>query len=257
MPSYTAPSTLLANRNLLVTGATEGIGRAASLAYARHGAQVILLGRNVKKLEAVYDEIDASGGPTPIIYPLDLEGANADHYADLARNIEEQLGSLDGILHNAAELGMLCPLELYPPHVWAQTMMVNLNAPYLLTRACLPLLKKSADAALIFTSDSVGRKGRAYWGAYGISKAAIESMAQILADELENSPVRVNVINPGPTQTRMRIKAYPGEVPGRLPTAEALMPLYLYLMGPESQDVRGQSLEARDWLDSRDGPAIG
>ncbi|MEW5790416.1 MAG: YciK family oxidoreductase [Pseudomonadota bacterium] len=248
MPSYTAPADLLSGRVVLVTGAGDGIGRAASLAYARVGAQVILLGRRIGKLEGVYDEIENAGGPTPAIYPLDLEGANADHYAELARRVEQEMGRLDGILHNAAELGVLCPLELYPPHIWAQAMMVNLNAPFLLTQACLPLLKKSPDAALIFTGDDVGRHGKAYWGAYGIGKAAIENMAQILADELENTPVRVNVINPGPTRTGMRVKAYPGLNPLEVPTADQIMPLYLYLMGPDSRELRGQSLNARDWM---------
>lgn len=248
MPAYTAPDNLLGGRTILVTGAGSGIGRAASLAYARAGAQVILIGRHVGRLESVYDEIENAGGPTPIIHPMDFEGANADHYAELAQAVDAQVGKLDGILHNAAELGILCPLELYPPHIWAQVMMVNLNAPYLLTHACLPLLKKSPDAALVFTGDAVGRHGSAYWGAYGISKAAIENMAQVLADELENTAIRVNVVNPGRIRTQMLLNAFPGDIHDHVPPPEAIMPLYLYLMGPDSRDLRGRSIDAQDWI---------
>ena len=247
MPSYTPPANLLKDRTILVTGAGGGIGRAASLTYARLGAQVILLGRSVAKLEQVYDEIEAAGGPSPIIYPLDLEGANVDNYAELAQRIETELGQLDGILHNAAALGVLCPIELYPPQTWVQTLMVNLNAPFLLTQTCLPLLKKRADAAIVFTMDRVGQQGKAYWGGYGVSKAATENLMEILADELENTAVRVNAINPGPSQTNLRIKAYPGENPQNVPPPEKIMALYAHLMGPDSKGIRGQTLDAKDW----------
>lgn len=248
MSNYQAPSNLLQDRTILVTGAGEGIGRAAALAYARAGAQLILLGKRVNLLENVYDEIEQAGGPTPAIYPLDLEGANADHYSELAQRIESELGRLDGILHNAAELGVLAPLEHYQPALWGKVMMINLNGPALLTQACLPLLKKGPDSRLIFTTDKMGPKGHAYWGAYGVSKAAIENLAQMLAEELENYPVRVNLINPGPVRTKLRRKAYPGEEAEQHPTPDQVMPLYLYLMGPDSRDVHGQRLNAQEWM---------
>lgn len=250
MPSYEAPDKLLQDRTILVTGAGEGIGCAAALAYARAGAQVILLGKRVNLLESVYDEIEEAGGPRPAIYPLDLEGANADHYSELAQRIESEFGHLDGILHNAAELGTLAPLEHYQPALWGKVMMINLNGPTLLTQACLPLLKKGPDSRLIFTTDKMGPKGHAYWGAYGVSKAAIENLAQMLAEELENYPVRVNLINPGPVRTKLRRKAYPGEEAEQHPTPDQVMPLYLYLMGPDSRDVHGQRLNAQEWMEN-------
>jgi NAD(P)-dependent dehydrogenase (short-subunit alcohol dehydrogenase family) len=237
---------LLKARVILVTGAGDGIGAAAAKSFAAHGATVILLGRTIRKLEIVYDAIEAAGGPQPAIYPMNLEGASPKDYEDLATTLDQEFGRLDGLLHNASELGTLTPLGQYDLEKWTQVMQVNLNAPFLLTRATLDLLKQSNDASLIFTSSSVGRKGRAYWGAYGISKAANENMMQIWADELEtNTNIRVNSINPGATRTRMRATAYPGEIPETVPLPEEIMPAYLYLMGPDSKGVTGQQIDAQ------------
>ncbi len=246
MQDYSPPDDLLQGRAILVTGAGDGIGAAAARSFARHGATVILLGRTIRKLEAVYDAIEQSGGPQPAIYPMNLEGASPKDYQDLAATLEREFGRLDGLLHNAAILGVLTPLEMYDLELWARVMQVNLNAPYLLTRACLPLLKGSEDASVLFTSSSVGHRGRAYWGAYGISKAAAENMMQILADELEeNTSVRVNSIDPGAVRTRMRAKAYPGEDPNIHPAPEEIMGIYLYLMGPDSRGETGRSFKAQ------------
>jgi len=246
MKDYQAPADLLAGRVILVTGAGDGIGRAAAKSFAAHGATVILLGRTVHKLEAVYDEIEQAGGPQPAIYPMNLEGASNEDYQQLAETLEQQLGRLDGVLHNAAFLGSLTPLELYDLELWSRVMQVNLHAPYLLTRACLPLLKNSPDASVVFTTADVGRHGVAYWGAYGISNAAVENMMQIFADEMEtNTHIRFNSLDPGAVRTRMRNMAFPGEDPESQPRPEQIMPTYLYLMGPDSQSVNGQALSAQ------------
>lgn len=246
MKDYQAPADLLAGRVILVTGAGDGIGRAAAKSYAAHGATVVLLGRTVHKLEAVYDEIEQAGGPQAAIYPMNLEGANDQDYLDLADNIAQQLGRLDGILHNAAFLGTLTPMELYDLDVWTRVMQVNLNAPYLLTRACLPLLKQSPEASVVFSSAAVARHGTAYWGAYGISFAAVENMMQIFADEMEtNTHIRFNSLDPGAVRTRMRKLAFPGEDAETLPLPEEIMPAYLYLMGSDSLSVNGQALSAQ------------
>ncbi len=246
MQDYSPRPDLLENRVILVTGAGDGIGAAAAKSFARHGATVVLLGRTVRKLEAVYDAIEQSGGPQPAIYPMNLEGASPKDYQDLGNTIEREFGRLDGLLHNAAILGTLTPLEMYDLELWAKVMQVNLNAPYLLTRACLPALKSAPDASVVFTSSSVGHRGRAYWGAYAISKAAAENMMQIFADELEtNTSVRVNSIDPGAVRTRMRARAYPAEDPNIHPTPEEIMNTYLYLMGPDSKGKTGQSFSAQ------------
>lgn len=243
---YQARPDLLKDRVILVTGAGDGIGAAAAKSFAAHGATVILLGRTPRKLEEVYDAIEAAGHPQPAIYPLNLEGASAEDYIAMAENIEKEFGRLDGLLHNASMLGGLTPLSQYDLKKWGKVMQINLHAPYLMTRACLELLKKSDDASVVFTSSSVGRKGRAYWGAYGISKAATENMMEIWADELEaNTNIRVNSLNPGATRTRMRAKAYPGEDPNTLPKAEEIMAAYLYLLGPDSKGVTGQQFDAQ------------
>ncbi|HHL45371.1 MAG TPA: SDR family NAD(P)-dependent oxidoreductase, partial [Gammaproteobacteria bacterium] len=169
MQEYSPSPNLLKNRIILVTGAGDGIGAIAAKTFAQYGATVILLGRTIRKLEAIYDAIEQSGAPQPAIYPMNLEGASPKDYNDLAETVDREFGRLDGLLHNAAILGTLTPLEMYDLELWTKVMQVNLNAPYLLTRACLPLLKKSDDASVLFTSSTVGHKGRAYWGAYGIS----------------------------------------------------------------------------------------
>ena len=243
---YSARADLLAERVILITGAGDGIGRAVSLACAAHGATVILLGRTVPKLESVYDDIVAAGGPKPAIYPMDLEGAVPDDHGQLAQRIDGELGRLDGLLHNAGLLGSLTPLEHYDPVEWLRVIQVNLHAPFLLTQACLALLKRAPDASLLFTSSGVGRHGRAYWGAYSASKFAVEGMMQVLADELEeNSRVRVNSINPGRVRTAMRAAAYPAENPADLLTPEDIVLPYLYLLGPDSLAIHGKALDAQ------------
>ncbi|MEQ9546435.1 MAG: YciK family oxidoreductase [Marinobacter sp.] len=247
MQDYQAPADLLKDRIIMVTGAGSGIGRAAAKAYAAHGATVVLLGRTVSKLESVYDEIEAAGHPKPAIAPLNLEGAAVKEYEELAMTIEDNFGRLDGLLHNAGILGTRSPVEMYDPETWNQVMQVNATAPFLLTRAVIPLLRKSTDASVIFTSSGVGRKAKAYWGAYAVSKFAVEGLSQLLSEELddERHNVRVNSLNPGATRTNMRAHAYPAEDPRQNPAPEELMPSYLYLMGKDSAGVNGQQLDAQ------------
>lgn len=233
-------------RVVLVTGAGSGLGRAVSLALAQSGAQVILLGRTVKKLEAVHAEIEKAGGPEASIVPLDLEKALAADYEAVAAAIEQRYGRLDGLLHNAALLGALTPIEQYDVPMFMRVMHVNVTAAFVLTQSLLPLLRKSADASVLFTSSGVGARGRAYWGAYAVSKFALEGLTQVLAPELENtSSVRVNIIDPGKVRTAMRRAAYPSEDQQTLPTPESLTAPYLALLGPASRGVTGQRFSAQ------------
>ena len=247
MQDYQAPADLLKDRIVMVTGAGSGIGRAAAKAYAAHGATVILVGRTVSRLEEVYDEIEAAGHPKPAIVPMNFEGAAVKDYEELAMTLEDNFGRLDGLLHNAGILGARSPVELYDPETWNKVMHVNATAPFLLSRAMIPLLRKSDDASMIFTSSGVGRQARAYWGAYAVSKFAVEGLAQLLADELddERHSIRVNSLNPGATRTGMRVLAYPAEDPKKNPDPEHLMPVYLYLMGRDSKGVHGQQIDAQ------------
>ena len=243
---YQPENTLLQGKTLLVTGAGDGIGRAAALSYANHGATVILLGRTVAKLESVYDEIEAAGDPQPAIFPLDLNSAGNEEVIAMAQAIGENFGHLDGLLHNASVLGERRPIESATVAGWQEVMQVNVNAQFLLTRHLLPLLQAAPSASIIFTSSGVGRKGRAFWGAYAVSKFATEGFMQVLADELENTcKVRVNSLNPGATNTAMRRMAYPSETPTDTPYAEDIMPAYLYLMGEDSAEITGQALNAQ------------
>jgi len=245
MLEYQAAKDLLINKTILVTGAGDGIGRAAAISFAAHGATVILLGKTVKKLEAVYDEIELAGYPKPAIVPLDLKGASEQNYLDMADTIEAQFGHLDGLLHNASMLGVLGPFEHISMDSVNEVMKVNVIAEIMLTKALLPVMKKAPQASLVFTSSSVGRQGRAFWGEYAISKFATEGMMQSIAHEYDGSSLRVNSINPGATRTAMRANAYPAENPQVLKTPAEIMATYLYLMGNDSVGINGQQLNAQ------------
>lgn len=243
--NYQAPALLLQNRIIVITGAGDGIGKAAAQTFARFGATVVLLGRTLSKLESVYDSIEAEGGPKPAIFPINLEGAGPQDYEQLKLALDNEFGRVDGLLHNASELGGRTPLSQYSSSDWQKVMQVNVTAPFLLTQALLPLLQKAEDPRVVFTGSSVGVKGRAYWGAYAVSKGATETLMQVLADELEQSPIRVNSINPGATRTSMRATAYPAENPDTVAPPEAIMNRYLFLFGPDSKDWHGRQLDAQ------------
>ncbi len=247
MHEYPPSSNLLQDRVILVTGAGGGIGHAVSRACAAHGATVVLLGPIQRELEEVYDEIVEAGGPTPALFVMNLEKADETEFEGLAVTLGQEFQRLDGLLHNAAILPFLSRFDDFELPAWEQVMRVNLTAPYLLTRACLPLLRESGDASLVFTSDEVGRKGKAYWNAYGVSKFGIEGMMQIMADELEaNTNIRVNSIDPGPVRTNLRAKVYPGIDPATWPEPETVTGTYLYLLGPDSKGITGQAISAQD-----------
>jgi len=246
MNGYQAPHNHLQDRVILVTGAGQGIGKAAALAFAAQGATVILLGRKVKKLEAVYDDIEAAGGPQPLIFPLNLEKAGEEEFKGLAEGIYQQVGRLDGILHNASRFDNLSPLEIQTAEQMLGMLRVNTAAPFLLTKACLPLLKRAPDASVIVTSTTAAHHPAAFWGAHAISNSAAETLVKIWAQELEIFPnLRINAIIPGPVQCPQRKASHPGELHNKLPKPEAIMPLYLYLMGHDSAGVSGQVFEAQ------------
>jgi NAD(P)-dependent dehydrogenase (short-subunit alcohol dehydrogenase family) len=236
----------LAGRVIAITGPTRGIGQALALACAAHGATVVLIGRNVKRLEAVHAQIAAAGGPEATIAPFDLEKAVASDYDTLAGALMERYGRLDGLVHNASMLGMLAPIDHYDVPTWYRVMHVNVTAAFALTHVLLPVIRRSEDASILFTSSGVGRKARAFWGAYAVSKYAIEGLSEILSQELETvSHVRVNTINPGATRTAMRLQAYPSENPDTLPPPEAIVNPYLALLGPASRGITGQRFDAQ------------
>lgn len=247
MKDYQPAADLLKDRVILVTGAGSGIGRAAARQLAARGATVILLGRTIRKLEQAYDDIERAGGPKPAIYPMNLEGATPKDYADLARVLEAEFGRLDGLLHNAALFERLTPITNYDVELWYRTLQVNLNAPFLLTHALLGLLNRSADASVVFTDDRVGEDGQAYWGAYAVAKGGARTLMKILANELEtNTPIRVNSVDPGQVRTGLTLRAYPGRDPQEWADPEAVLGVYLYLLGPDSRGVTGQTFRAQD-----------
>ncbi len=247
MQDYSADAQVLRDRGILITGPGSGLGRAVALGCAAQGATVVLLGRTIRKLERLYDDIEQAGYPQPAIYPMNLEGATPKDYADLATRLDEAFGRLDGLLHNAAMLEALTPIVHYHPELWYRIMQVNLNAPFLLTQSVLELLNKAQDASVVFTTDRVAKEGRAYWGAYAASKGGIETLMRILANELEaNTMIRANAFDPGTVRTASRTRAYPAANPDNWAAPESLLKYYLYLLGPDSQGVTGKIIRAQD-----------
>ena len=232
--SFSADADALVGKIILVTGATGGFGKTISLTCARHGATVILLAKNLRLVEALYDEIEQAGYPQPAIYPMDLQGATEHDYLDLAQNIEKEFGHLDGLIHCAALLGAPTPFEHSDTETWYQVHQVNLHAPYLLTRSVISLLKDATRASLVFMTDT---KRGAYWDAYSVSKQAVATMAQLLATEYEGSSIRVNCVNPGKTRTALQIRAFPAaDDNDSLPLPEDHVDIFLYLMSDELQE---------------------
>ena len=242
--AYAPASASHSGRIVLVTGAGDGIGQALALALARQGATVGLLGRTQRKLVRTYDRIVDAGGPTPALLPFDLETATAAEYDAVHDALDGEFGRLDGLAHVAGILGDLSPVEQYDVPTWCKVLHVNLTAPFVLTRTLLPLLKRSADASIVFTSSNIARGGRAFWGAYAASKFGTEGLMQVLAAEMAGSArIRVNSVNPGRVRTAMRRQAFPAEDPNQHVEPSAVVGPYLYLLGPAGQGVNGQAID--------------
>ncbi len=237
---------LLNDRIILITGASDGIGRALALQAAELGGQIILHGRDVKKLEKVYDEIESiKSAPRPSIAVVDLASANSNAYESLAENLAGEYGRLDGLVHNAGVLGGRFSIAQYDAVQWQHVMHINVTAAFAITQVLLRMLNQADDPSVIFTSSGVGRTGRAFWGAYSVSKFATEGLSQVLADEHRDGKLRVNCVNPGATRTKMRLEAYPAEDRDALKGPDEILAAYLYLLGPDSQGVTGQSFDAQ------------
>ncbi len=230
-----------ADRVILVTGASSGLGRHAARALALAGATVVLLGRHEKRLDGVYDDILAAGGAQPVIMPFDLAEADDPRFNALAATLAHQLGRLDGILHSAAQFIKLSKLEHQRLKHWEAAFATNLMAPFALTRACLPLLEGAEDAAVLFSAEEHGLNPGPYWGGFGLSQAALIALAELFAAEHQDNPnLRFNVLIPGPVSSPMRHRTHPGEVPENLPKPESLLPFYLTWLGPQSRGRSGE-----------------
>ncbi len=246
LPDYTPEPDVLADRVLLITGASDGIGAALAKRCAQLGATVILNGRDVKKLLRVYDEIIVDGGSQPAILPLDFKLAKLDQYGELANVMQKEFGRLDGLAHIAGILGEKAPIAHYTPMAWHDVIHINLNAVFLLTQSCIPLLLESKDASVVFASSSVGRTGRAHWGAYAVSKFGVEGFMQTFADEHDREDgIRANSVKPGATRTDMRAAAYPAEDKSLLKLPEEILLPFIYCLGPDSKGTTGQTFDSQ------------
>jgi NAD(P)-dependent dehydrogenase (short-subunit alcohol dehydrogenase family) len=250
LPSPDSPlHATLDGRVVVVTGAGGGLGRVLALACATHGATVILHGRVLRKLEALYDEIVAGGYPEPSILPLDFSVAKAEDFANVASALQAQSSRVDAIIHTAVMLGSLGPIEHQAFDQWLATLRVDLLAPFGLTRALLPLLRAAPDASVVFTLDTRGQAPKAYWGAYAVAKAGLSALLAILADEWESvANLRVNGVVPGPMRSPLRAQTHPGDDIMKLPSPEALVPLYLYLLNGQPKAESGGVIDGQAWL---------
>ncbi|MFZ2236597.1 MAG: SDR family NAD(P)-dependent oxidoreductase [Dokdonella sp.] len=235
----------LAGRSVLVTGAYGGLGRTASIAAAKAGASVVLLGRKAAALEPVYDEIIANGWPQPAIFPMDLAAATSADFDALADSIEHEFGRLDGIVHAAAAFEGLKPLDQQKPDEWLRIQQVTLTAPFLLQRSCTPLLKQSPMAAIVHVFDDPWRMQNAFWGSYGIAKSALAAMFAIAQQETERSSLRMHGLLPAPMRTQLRRMAWFGEDTMKLPLPDATGSAAAYLLTDAAAEYRGQVLDLR------------
>ena len=236
----------LKDKTILVTGTGSGIGKATAKTLSKFGAQLILLSKDTEKLESLHEEIIQQGFKEPLIHPMNFESAQEEEYLGVKEAIQDKFGKLDGLINNAGILGEKKPLGQYQYSIWKKVLNVNLDSAFLLTKTLLPLLNHSQLGSIVFTSSGVGKNGRAYWGAYAISKFATEGMMEVFADELENTTkIRVNCINPGAVRTKMREEAYPAEDPETNPLPREIMNLYVYLMSDASEGINGQSINAQ------------
>ena len=246
LPSGWAPVPgSLAGRVVIVTGATGGLGGETAKAAALAGATVVITGRKVRALEKRYDELVALGGSEPVIHPLDLESATPADYAALAEGIENEFGRLDGIVHAAAHFNELTPIAMHKPDDWLRAMQVNVSAPFALTQACMPLLTKADDSAVIFVLDDPELLSRAHWGGYGVSKAAVERMAAVLHAENGRNAMRVHAVLPAPMRTALRRAAYYGENTLERPLPTASADAIVYLLSRAGAEARGTVLDLR------------
>lgn len=238
---YQPAPDLLRDRVLLITGAGGGLGGALAQACASLGATVILTSRTVKHLEAVYDRIEAAGGTQPAILPMNLMTAPWTEYEAFATTLDQTFGRLDGIVHAAAHFKGFARLEDLEPREWLDSLQVNLTAPYTLTRVCLPLLRKSADASVVQIVDEGARGARAFHGIYGITQRAAETLTAGFALEMKNEPnLRFNSVYPGPMRTGLRTKGYAGESASATPPPDTRLARLLWLLGPDARGVSGK-----------------
>ena len=234
---YQATNDCLKDRIILITGATRGIGKAVAMDCARHGATILLVAKDLKRLEQTYDEIIDLSASQPAMLNIDLESASADDFQNIAQSIEKEYGRLDGLLHNAGRVGGLTPLQQIELQTWSRLITLHLHTPFLLSRACIPLLKKSTDPSILFTVDETNK---AYWGGYGVSKYGQISLLHILSEELDgDQKIRVNGVHPGKVRTDLRTHNYPGINPNEFPAPESITAPFIYFLGPDSAGITG------------------
>ena len=235
----------LSGKVALITGGSRGIGKAIAAAYARQGARVFICARGEGDLARTVNDIRDAGGE---ISGLAGDIGKAQDARRIVAAAVERYGTVHVLVNNASLLGARVAIADYPITDWDEVVRVNLTGVFLLTQQVLQVMIPQRQGSIINVSSGVGRAGKARWGAYACSKAGLEGFTQVLADELKDSGIRVNSVNPAGTRTAMRAEAYPDEDPLTLPAPEEIMPIFLYLASDESVGVTGKALDAREWM---------
>ena len=237
----------LKDKNILVTGASRGIGRAIAIGLSEYGANIIMLAKNENRLDQIYDEIKTNGETNPLIIKCDLNTLDENKAQEIANVISRDYGHLDALINNAAILEKMSLIEDYDLQSWEKVLKTNLTSGFLLSKYTIPLMQLSSTPRIIFTSSSVAKKGKAYWGAYSVSKAGIKVLAEILNDELESiSNFKIFNFNPKATHTDMRSIAYPAEDPASIKKPNELIKYYLWMLSQESSSFKNSYIEFGD-----------
>jgi NAD(P)-dependent dehydrogenase (short-subunit alcohol dehydrogenase family) len=243
--AWKATDHTLEGRVILVTGAYGGLGSAVARAATRAGATVVLTGKRKRQLEQLYDAMVSEGLSEPVLHPLDMESATPRDYEALVDGLQRDVGRLDGIVHAATSFTGLTPIAMHKPDAWLRALHVNVSAPFALTQACLPLLTQAPDSAAVFVLDNPELLQRAHWGAYGVSKAALERFVAILHDEHDAGAFRVHALLPAPMRTTLRRLAYFGEDTLQQPLPDATADAAVYLLSHDAVAARGTALDLR------------
>jgi NAD(P)-dependent dehydrogenase (short-subunit alcohol dehydrogenase family) len=241
----------LLNNVALITGGTRGIGKAVAAAYLHEGARVFICARNQQEVAATVRELGDDSKDAQV----DGCAGDVGKETDVCRIVDavlERFQTIDTLVNNASLLGPRVPVAQYPVGQWEEVIRVNLHGVFLLSQKVVKRMIAQRHGSIINVSSGVGRIGRGRWGAYAVSKFALEGLTQVLADEVKEFGIRVNSVNPGPTRTEMRAEAYPEEDPLTLPTPEQITPIFVHLASAQSENINGQMLEAKDWSEPTD-----
>ncbi len=236
---YLPEQNSFSQKHIVITGATDGIGKALAIACAKNGAQLLLIAKDEHKLSALINELKQISGAKHQHYLIDFSLAGETDYIKFAEHLSEQNKAIDSLILNAGYMEALQGIRNFPLEIWLRTITVNQHSPFMLAKCCIPFLEKSSDPSIIFSTHACNK---AYWGAYGVAKTAQIGMMEILANELDgDKPIRVNGVDPSPVRTKLRLTNFPGINPDKFAAPEEVISPYLFFISPDSKGITGKN----------------